>query len=707
MGDTHHWDPEKTGWESQGRKSFAESTIDGPGSASFCTPIYLDEYRTGQQLKFSGTFSYTPGDPSAEPVHLSIRFLDYDWKDVAEAREVLVTPTESSYYELLATIPDNIDFIYLSYYSQPASNLGQFLYRDVRLEYAGSSGTSQDKNAGRNLTPATGEWIPAENTYLNKQGWYILTEDKTWESGALWRSEPLKSDNFTLDFDFYTGNHDGADGIWFMFYADKNTVVRSNSGIIYTGGGYAVELDTYCNASHGDPVSNHTAIIRENNMEHMCSTDASGFTEDGAVHHMRVEMLDKVCTVYVDGAMLLKQGGIEPTGSYDMCFMGITGGISNLQGVINISLTAELLPDSGHTEQTVPGSTEQTGPGNTETGTTGVTDSGNTVRVDREDGSYTENGYYYFTDREGNHIYAPINSFAAYVVDYTPGDPWTSDTSWRDVQRTIGLPDATDGNDSTGDYNLGAGGVVVLGFEVGICDGPGNDVYVFEVGSSVEATKVEVSSDLKTWYEIGVAEGRTAGLDISGKVPEGAVFQYVRLTDNYTDPRGTWPGADIDTVCGLNTRWIPEDQRQGGVSGIPAVGRTVWNSHSYQIFEGSMTWSQARDHCISLGGHLATVSTAEENDFLKSLAGNHTKKMFWLGGTDAAQEGTWSWTTGENWGFVDWISGEPDNKSGPDGTAQNCLLLDLERSGWDDLGDAGDSSGSWILKNIGFICEWE
>ena len=45
-------------------------------------------------------------------------------------------------------------------------------------------------------------------------------------------------------------------------------------------------------------------------------------------------------------------------------------------------------------------------------------------------------------------------------------------------------------------------------FNINIMDGEGDDVYVFEVGGQVEATKVEVSSDLETWYDIGTAEGK-------------------------------------------------------------------------------------------------------------------------------------------------------------------------------------------------------
>lgn len=175
-----------------------------------------------------------------------------------------------------------------------------------------------------------------------------------------------------------------------------------------------------------------------------------------------------------------------------------------------------------------------------------------------EEGSLT-GGTYTFTDREGNTVTAPVNAFAYRVIEFIHGDPWRNADTNTDPLIALGLPDASDSNNSTGDLCLGKNGVLVLAFDTPIYDGEGNDIYVFEVGSDVESTKVEVSSDLVTWYEIGVAKGRTAGLDFTGKIPVGASFRYVRLTDTGDNGNsGGWPGADIDTVCGLNTKPIPE-----------------------------------------------------------------------------------------------------------------------------------------------------
>ena len=168
------------------------------------------------------------------------------------------------------------------------------------------------------------------------------------------------------------------------------------------------------------------------------------------------------------------------------------------------------------------------------------------------DGQKDEN-YYYFTDRSGNEMMAPKNAFAVRVVSFTPGDPWTGETDNQDPEVTLGLPDFSSSGRNNKNLCLGAGGVLVLGFDTAIYDGESDDIYVFEVGGDVEATSVAVSNDLSTWYEVGDVGGATAGVDLSGKIPEGSTFRYVRLTDLKTSIYSSWPGADIDAVSGLNT----------------------------------------------------------------------------------------------------------------------------------------------------------
>ncbi len=182
--------------------------------------------------------------------------------------------------------------------------------------------------------------------YDSDNGWYVLTEEKTWQSGALWFSQVRCNDTFSISLDFYTGHaghvdsFGGADGICVAFYAKGDQTGSSGEGLGFNGcGGYGVEVDTYCNSNRKDPQNNHIAIIQESVGNHLQTADATAFTEDGQWHHLKVENRRGVCTVYVDGTQILQQTGVEPNGQYEIGITGGTGSGYNFHAVKNIQLT--------------------------------------------------------------------------------------------------------------------------------------------------------------------------------------------------------------------------------------------------------------------------------------------------------------------------------------------------------------------------------
>ena len=64
----------------------------------------------------------------------------------------------------------------------------------------------------------------------------------------------------------------------------------------------------------------------------------------------------------------------------------------------------------------------------------------------------------------------------------------------------------------------------------------------------------------------------------------------------------------------------------------------------YVIYE-YVTWSEANERCMALDPNnkatLTSVRSKEESDYIFSLIGIHLS--FWIGGTDAAEEGVWRW----------------------------------------------------------------
>ncbi|XP_031441964.1 CD209 antigen-like protein E [Clupea harengus] len=125
------------------------------------------------------------------------------------------------------------------------------------------------------------------------------------------------------------------------------------------------------------------------------------------------------------------------------------------------------------------------------------------------------------------------------------------------------------------------------------------------------------------------------------------------------------------------------------------------NSGKCYLFSSTgKTWSQSRDHCITLGGHLAIVNSHEEQNFLSQSA---IEDFYWMGLSDLVTEGQWIWvdsTPLSETGAVFWLKrsdgqDEPDNWKGADPSGENCALVSK-------VVDWRDNSCKNLWK---FVCE--
>ena len=106
----------------------------------------------------------------------------------------------------------------------------------------------------------------------------------------------------------------------------------------------------------------------------------------------------------------------------------------------------------------------------------------------------------------------------------------------------------------------------------------------------------------------------------------------------------------------------------------------VWdgNGHSYDVItnpdNGSITWEEARDMAEDLGGHLVTITSWAENQFVAWLVheyGTDDRQRYWLGGYqdfnlsgNCEPASCWAWVTGEAWSYDNWWYNEPNNGGG-------------------------------------------
>ena len=139
-----------------------------------------------------------------------------------------------------------------------------------------------------------------------------------------------------------------------------------------------------------------------------------------------------------------------------------------------------------------------------------------------------------------------------------------------------------------------------------------------------------------------------------------------------------------------------------------------FNGHYYKMYDSSMTWQEAKAECESLGGHLVTVTSQEEQEFAQTLIENGQKKQYWLGlDTDDG------WVTGESLSYTNWDAIEPNHHTRSDGQVETYVhILRISNpnvSGsrayaWNDMYNDNtfpSEEDNFSLNTVGFICEWE
>jgi hypothetical protein len=130
-------------------------------------------------------------------------------------------------------------------------------------------------------------------------------------------------------------------------------------------------------------------------------------------------------------------------------------------------------------------------------------------------------------------------------------------------------------------------------------------------------------------------------------------------------------------------------------------GSVEFAGHQYRLVETPMAWHEAAAHCDGIGGHLVTINSQAENDFVWGQFGDY---YHWLGATDEECEGEWRWVTEEPFDYSNWAPGEPNNCcppthcGGDECTAEHYLAWASPSDGrWNDVPDG----------TLVFVCEWD
>lgn len=133
----------------------------------------------------------------------------------------------------------------------------------------------------------------------------------------------------------------------------------------------------------------------------------------------------------------------------------------------------------------------------------------------------------------------------------------------------------------------------------------------------------------------------------------------------------------------------------GNASANVLDGAVEWNGHYYKIFRMPMNWERANAFCKSMGGHLATAETSNENEILKQIFRDTNIQNCWLGAKRDNQK-IWRWITGKMLSdYFDWAtSSEPKHDD-------RFTVFFMTR----------DYKGCWFTTvpehECEFFCEWD
>lgn len=92
------------------------------------------------------------------------------------------------------------------------------------------------------------------------------------------------------------------------------------------------------------------------------------------------------------------------------------------------------------------------------------------------------------------------------------------------------------------------------------------------------------------------------------------------------------------------------------------------NGHHYTLVDNNSSWTDAENKSVSLGGHLVTIRSGAENDWLfnwvLSITGDGVYGA-WIGLSQLPNSpepaGGWVWSSGEPVVYTNWQPGEPNN----------------------------------------------
>lgn len=183
------------------------------------------------------------------------------------------------------------------------------------------------------------------------------------------------------------------------------------------------------------------------------------------------------------------------------------------------------------------------------------------------------------------------------------------------------------------------------------CNEPDNIAWSrYEVSGGYEAYAYNLpheDSPLVATFQTGSA----IWIDEKQKITteSGIVLAFGKATDENGKSYTAW--FDI-----TRTGEPLQKKQDGIVEGLSVRGE----SSTYTLFSGHVSWNTASQYAVSMGGHLAVIKDAKEEELIQSTLMSTQKGTAWIGGHATSDGGDWKWSNGDALNY--WkLSASPNN----------------------------------------------
>ena len=149
---------------------------------------------------------------------------------------------------------------------------------------------------------------------------------------------------------------------------------------------------------------------------------------------------------------------------------------------------------------------------------------------------------------------------------------------------------------------------------------------------------------------------------------------------------------EIESIAKIQHSFAFDEAK--GVTLCEHCNAAKYDGRIYKIFEVSLSWFDAYTYCDEIGGHLATITSANEQQFIETYMNSQSySDRPWIG---AYSDGTkWNWVTEEKFEYTNWLSGQPNCDKGYE------FFMNINET---SIGVWNDANPYRILH---LICEWE